>query len=175
MATKELTTARLRELLKYDPEAGTLRWTEYRGRMAPAWSIAGTRSTAGYISIKILGRLYQAHVLCWWNHYGKPPDLSIDHINGKRDDNRISNLRLATRSQQKANAVVHKNRSLPKGVSQHLSKFQAEISLHGTRFYLGLFATPELAHAAYCEAAKKHFGDFWYDGSSNRSIDVKII
>lgn len=44
------------------------------------------------------------------------------------------------------------------------SRYSATIRIDGKHTHLGNFATPEEAHAAYCEAARKHFGEFWNPG-----------
>jgi hypothetical protein len=87
----------------------------------------------------------------------------VDHVNGNSLDNRRSNLRLVT-TQQNAfnrrlcadNKVGFKGVALVKG-----GKYQATLKVNDKAIYLGRFATPELAHAAYCSAAKEHFGEFW--------------
>lgn len=168
MAVTKINIDILRKLLDYDSETGLLRWKVYRGRLARAGSIAGSKSKSGYINIKIRGCLHCAQKICWGLHFGLLTDLSLDHKNGIRDDNRIANLREATRSQNMANAYGKSRSGLPKGVTRKNSKFQAEIRCNGERTYLGVFETPESAHAAYCDAAKLHFGNFWYDGVSDR-------
>jgi len=91
----------------------------------------------------------------------------VDHINTNKTDDRWSNLRPATHSQNGGNSLRHKRkkRNLPKGVHLHIGKkrskpYVAFITVNGQRFYLGYFDTPEQAHAAYCAAARKHFGEF---------------
>lgn len=89
----------------------------------------------------------------------------VDHINGDPRDNRRSNLRLATQSQNMRNQRKNKaNTSGYKGVS-HVNNnpkkpFRAYIVLNDKQIHLGLFATVEDAHAAYCEASKKYHGEF---------------
>lgn len=84
-----------------------------------------------------------------------------DHADGNGLNNTRSNLRLATRAQNNANVRRKKtNRSGYKGVYRKRSKWQARIMVNRQHIDLGSFDTPELAHAAYCEAARKHFGEF---------------
>lgn len=59
----------------------------------------------GYKRITYKGRLYTSHRLIYSAFYGEiPKGYVIDHINGKRDDNRIENLRMVTQSENMYNA-----------------------------------------------------------------------
>lgn len=87
----------------------------------------------------------------------------VDHINGDPLDNRRVNLRLATSAQNTANRSRHKNNKTGlKGVCffRRDKKYVAHICVDGKRIHLGVFLTPEEAHAAYCEAAKELHGEF---------------
>ena len=77
---------------------------------------AGYIEPRGYRVIKILGQKYKAHQLVFLYHYGYIPKF-IDHINNNKIDNRIENLREATRAQNNQNAVIRKdNKCGVKGV-----------------------------------------------------------
>ena len=92
-----------------------------------------------------------------------PKDFQTDHINGNGLDNRRENLRICSAAENSRNQKLHKNnKNLLKGVSRvhKMKKFRARIMVSGKEKHLGCFSTPEEAHAAYCEAAKKHFGDY---------------
>lgn len=92
----------------------------------------------------------------------------VDHINGNRLDNRRSNLRLVLQSENKLNVRRHRdNKSGFKGVSLHrpTGKWIAFIMARGKHKYLGLFQTPEAAHARYCEAADELHGEFANHGA----------
>ncbi len=94
---------------------------------------------------------------------GFPPSgVDVDHINGNGLDNRRCNLRLATRSQNLANAAIPRhNSSGYKGVSATRNgKWLARIRKDRVQRNLGIFDTPEEAHAAYCEAAVSLYGEF---------------
>lgn len=91
------------------------------------------------------------------------PKEAVDHINGNPCDNRKSNLRLATLSQNQGNRVLNANNTSGyKGVRYHklAKKFVARITIKGVETYLGLHATAIDAARAYNEAALKHFGEF---------------
>ena len=149
----------LRSLLEYNPDTGVFTWRVTRGGAARKGDFAGCLNSNGYRIIMVNGRFYRAHRLAWLYTHGVWPCGEADHINNIRDDNRICNIREATRSQNLANTRKHKG-DLPKGVTSHRRKFKAQLTVAGKRMFLGMFDTPELAHAAYCEAAQKAFGAY---------------
>jgi len=86
-----------------------------------------------------------------------------DHENHKTLDNRDGNLRIATPSQSNCNRGIYANNvSGFKGVWWHKKNkiWRAGIRLNGKSVHLGCFASPEIAHAVYCEAAKRLHGAF---------------
>lgn len=152
----DLTAEQVRELLNYDQETGVFTWRVYRASNAKIGDVAGTYDAEGYRQIRIAKRGYKSHRLAWLYVYGKWPIGDIDHINRNTSDNRIANLREATRSENLQNTGLHpKNTSGLKGVSWHKSakKWRARITANGIEVGLGLFKTPEAAYSAYCDAA----------------------
>lgn len=96
--------------------------------------------------------------------------LEGDHINRNRLDNRRKNLRTCTPAENTRNiGIPRHNTSGFKGVSFHKAsgKWQAAIGggQKGSRVHLGLFDTPEDAHAVYCVAAMERHGEFANFGS----------
>jgi len=86
-----------------------------------------------------------------------------DHIHHLTLDNRRSELRLCTQSQNMCNIGKREdNTSGYKGVcwNKHKQKWQAQIRVNGKRKNLGYFDTPELVHEAYCKAVLDLHGDF---------------
>jgi len=152
-----LTQKRLKELLTYDGNTGVFVWNERRGGSASKGSIAGAL-TQGYRNIMVDKRTFQAHRLAWLYVYGKFPEKDLDHINLKRDDNRISNLREVNDSENKQNQRKYStNTSGYKGVwkSKSSKKWKAAICVNYKTISLGSFEKIEDAAKAYEDAAKK--------------------
>lgn len=103
-----ITPEKIKEALSYDPETGIFTWV---GSKRIGWNgkPAGSPHPRGYIHIKINDNSYKAHRLAWFFVYGEWPTNHIDHINGITGDNRIANLREATRSENLANRKLNKN------------------------------------------------------------------
>jgi hypothetical protein len=150
--------------LDYDPETGLFTWkVNRRGRFARVGSKAGTDNGDGQIRINVDGTKHVAHRLAWLYMTGTWPPGLIDHRNLVRSDNRWSNLRLATKSENMANRrAPANNKSGLKGVSRHsqCDRWTAQICKDGQRVHLGLFKTKEEAHAAYTAAAAEMYGEF---------------
>jgi hypothetical protein len=158
-----LTRARLRELLHYDPKTGQFRWRKRlrNGHRGP--SAGCVHSQRGYRYIKIDRRVYSEHQLAWFYMTGRWCRPGIDHRDRDAANNRWSNLRRATASQNNANRRRPRhNASGYKGVylSRRSGKWYAHIGRNGRIIHLGTFATAQAAHAAYCAAARKLFGEF---------------
>ena len=84
-----------------------------------------------------------------------------DHRNGDTLDNTDENLRVATAKQNGYNKRRYRtNTTGYKGVVWHPERWSAAISVNGRTKNLGFHKTPELAHEAYCRAARLYHGDF---------------
>lgn len=163
MAKSNLTAKRLRELLHYDPETGIFRWSKNR-RNVVAGTVAGSPTSDGYRQICVDMNRYRAHRLAWLYVYDEWPGGCIDHINQIKTDNRISNIRVASVSQNSFNTTIRSlNTSGFKGVSFHKirNKWQARSTINGKAKSLGLFDTAIQASEAYENYAKKHHGEFF--------------
>lgn len=166
-----LTSEDLRQLLVYDPATGDFTWLPRLGNERGtkifnsrfAGKIAGRKKLTVYKEIAIDSKLYYSHRLAWLYMTGAWPSIQIDHINGNKTDNRFANLRPADESQNLCNVGVRSNNKLGiKGVSWSKANkgYCAFIAINRKQNYLGTFDTPELAHAAYCEAAERLHGEF---------------
>lgn len=148
--------ARLKELLDYHPQSGKLFWKRGRGGSARAGSEAlATPLPRGYKRGLIDGVHYYAHRVIWKLENGQEPLGDIDHINGRRDDNRIQNLRLCERGENQKNFQT-KPANGHYGIVPRCGKFGATIGAPPNRKWLGTFATLEEAVAARKEAEAKY-------------------
>lgn len=158
---QRVTHARLCELLEYDDETGEFRWLKRMNGNVRVNDVAGSLTREGYRRISIARRLYRAHQLAWLYKTGKWCAGAIDHRDGDPANNRWDNLRRATGSQSNANRCLQRNNSCGlKGVSRHGPGWRATINKNGQKHNLGVFPTPQEAHAAYVKAARKLFGEF---------------
>lgn len=152
----------LRLILNYNPETGVFMWLFSAGRVR-AGDIAGSPNGRGYRSIGIDGHRYQEHRLAWVWMTGEWPKAGIDHVNRDPSDNRWCNLRDADKSKNRANGrAPSTNTSGFKGVYRYKQwrNWEAQIRVKGKKIYLGRFDTRHQAYAAYCIAARKHFGEY---------------
>ena len=163
---RELTQELLKTVLHYNQKTGEFHWLVKPASRTHIGDLAGCKETErGYWVIGIAGKIYKAHRLAWLYVYGYLPEY-LDHKNRNRMDNRISNLREATKPQNGGNAYGRKEGKL-KGAYWHkrAKRWTSHINIKGKFVWLGQYATEEEAHAAYCKAAKVKFGEFFYSGS----------
>lgn len=157
-----VTQERLKEVLHYDPETGLFTWLRSNGR-AGAGNAAGTVKKGRHTRLMIEGVPYYAHRLAFLYMTGRWPVPEADHIDLDKNNNKWSNLREASRSQNMANTRIgSRNSSGLKGITlvKRQKKWMAQITHNYDTIYLGCFSTKEEAHAAYCEASKILRGEF---------------
>lgn len=136
MADATLTQDYLRQIFNY--KDGNLYWINPRQGIKPNTK-AGTLNQDGYIHIKLNQKRYRGHRLIFFYHYGYFP-IEVDHINGVRNDNRIENLREATKSQNAHNKQKPiNNKSGVKGVywRKDADKWAVEIAMNGKKYHFG--------------------------------------
>ncbi len=162
--TRKLTCAEVRKKLRYEPETGLIYWTSETGHWrVGAGDIAGT--CGQYVNVGLNGHKYRAHHLAWLLMTGDwpPRGASIDHKNRNGCDNRWSNLRLATPTQNAQNASLRiDNTSGRSGVARHSNcdMWRAYITANKKVFYLGLFKDFDDAVAAREAAEIEMFKEF---------------
>jgi hypothetical protein len=159
-----LTQERLLTILRYDPETGVLYWVKPNPKcpsVKPGQIAGCLHKSSGYWVLKIDGVDYRAHRIIWVMWYGAWPQHEVDHDDGDKINNRICNLRPATHLQNTANKKRRVERKYPKGVDRLPGgRFRAKICVKYKQISLGVYDTPEDAHAAYLAGAQKYFGNF---------------
>ena len=158
MSHQQLSIEVVGSLLTYCSDTGMFTWKEKPAVGVSVGSQAGSISRTGYRRIRIRGKGCQAHRLAWLLVKGVWPEGHIDHINGDRMDNRISNLRQVTCQQNAENrrSPSASNKSGYLGVSWCATdkKWKAQIFSRGKCKSLGRFDSAEIAHQAYLSAKR---------------------
>lgn len=170
----DLTAEYVRSILNYDPLTGII-WYKPRAirpgyeRFDRTWNaryaVPKKREMKdnSYLHLRIDGVIYKAHRIAWLHYYGVWPSELLDHENTIRSDNRIENLRDADFSKNTMNSCLRSDNACHfKGVDYmpKKRKWRARIGINGRNIYLGLFDTPEDAHAAYVEASQRLHGEY---------------
>ncbi len=149
-----LTQARLKELLRYDPDTGAFVWlaTNPPRRGVRVGHEAGALNPLGYRIIRVDGKQHHGHRLAWLYVHGAFPSQYLDHVDGNPSNNAIGNLREASNRENQQNQAKHRAGKLP-GVTFNSvglrRPYQARMLVDGRSRSLGMYATPEEAHAAY--------------------------
>jgi hypothetical protein len=120
----------------YDKETGL--FTNKKGKKI------GHINKKGYICITYNKKELRAHRVAWEYVYGREPDGEIDHIDGDRKNNRISNLREVSRLENMNNLECHRNGSFS-GVRKRWNKYAVYITINRKCIYIGLYNTKEEA------------------------------
>lgn len=159
--TKEsqLTADELRKLIDYDRITGVLSWRVSDGGVLVG-SPVKTINSNGYLVIGLFGSKYRQHRIAWLHAYGEWPLGTVDHIDGNRSNNALSNLRVVSQrlnnqNQTKPGAA---NKSGVLGVywSVRLNGYMAQVSIDGKKKRRGPYKTIERAYASYVDLKRIH-------------------
>lgn len=154
----------LNEIFECDVVAGTLTWKKRLSIRVWPGKLAGRINNRGYLRVGICGTCFLVHRIIYYMGHGIDPEgLQIDHINNKRLDNRLENLRLATNGNNSQNSLLSSNnKSGFKGVCFHKNTqtWRGYVTLGKKQYSCGYHATPEAAAEAvrsYREQLHKEF------------------
>lgn len=167
----DVSISMLHELFAYCPISGTLTWkirplhhfiglSNWKAANARcAGKAAGSLNGQGYLTVHIGGKNILAHRVIFAMNHGYWPSLIIDHVDGDRTNNRITNLREITNRQNVENqrAPSKNNTSGYLGVhfDKRRRKFVASIKIDRKAKFLGHFLDPQKAYEAYLAAKRE--------------------
>jgi hypothetical protein len=169
-----LTQEVLKERLHYDKNTGVFTWLNVKVNANKVrGKVAGGLLTTGYVQIELKINdkryVYRAHRLAWLYVYGEFPKGNLDHINHVKNDNRITNLRIATQAENLRNlSMSSRNTSGYTGVHFHkvTGKYCASVRVNYKHIHLGYFENVEDAAKAAREG-REHYGFHVNHGQAN--------
>lgn len=159
-----LTQKRLKKLLNYNHGTGVFTWKHSVNHVKIGFK-AGSKTTGGYIGIKVDGVLLMAHRLAFMYMKGYFPEHEVDHMNGVRCDNRWKNLRHVTKSCNLQNQKIRaNNKSGFNGVCRKGAElWRAYVMINGKYVCLGTHVDIEsaaLARVAWEESCENWECDY---------------
>jgi hypothetical protein len=155
---KEVTVDEILSILDYDKDLAVFYWKKYRSSSARKGQLAGY-DCLGYSIIKIKQVRYQAHRLVWLIETGKWPEYEIDHIDGNKLNNHISNLRdvPVNVNRQNIKRACSSSSTGLLGVFPYCSgRYLSKITVGNKTHRVGVYDTAEEAHQAYVAAKRIH-------------------
>ncbi|MCC8367082.1 HNH endonuclease [Xenorhabdus sp. PB61.4] len=156
----------------YDPQIGIFYKRRGNGSIGKSVGYYGKK----YATLNVSGKSYLVHRLAWLYVHGTMPKHDIDHINGDTKDNRIENLREATRQQNSWNrSIATNNTSGYKGVSQcrQTQKWKAQIKHNNKIIVIGVYDSPEKASRDYESNAIRFRKEFHKDTTTPKFLIPK--
>ena len=146
-----ITQEQAKELFNY--KDGQLFWTKTR-------KIAGSLKKNGYYYVSYKRKFTGLHRLIFLIHKGYLPEM-VDHIDGDVTNNRIENLRAATRNQNGMNSKHYaSNTSGYRNVYKNKHSFTVRLKIDGKLKNFGNYEDIEFADLVAEEARAKFYGQF---------------
>jgi hypothetical protein len=147
---------------------GQLFWKIKRRGLIHNRPVGSLNKNYKWIKSDLFPRQIGVHRVIWEMHNGPIPDgFVIDHIDRNTLNNRIENLRLATRSQNSMNAKGKSSKvsGLPKNVSvdwryKGVVKYRAQVCVNGKAHRQGNFTSIADAELAAKELVRLHHGEY---------------
>lgn len=139
----------------FDYKDGHLYWKKNN-------KLAGSLKPTGYIVIEVNEKNIMAHRLVWLYHH-ETLNGFVDHIDGNKSNNKIENLRIATKAQNCWNKKIYPTNKVGiKGIRKRsdTNKYEVRISVNNKRLVLGSYDDLELAELVMIEARDKHHKEF---------------
>jgi hypothetical protein len=158
MAVKKEDLVGIEGNLSYDPDTGLFRYLTHKGRKNKDLVVT-SKDSHGYIRVSYKGKRYLGHRVAFYLMRGIWPVEDVDHIDGDRLNNKWSNLRVASRSQNLHNQKCTRGKSQYKGVTKHQKGWVAQIG-RGVDKYIGSYTDEREAGLAYNYSALNKFGKF---------------
>jgi len=174
MAALTLPSAdRIRELFSYSPESGLL--TRRPRPRSDFWSEAAfvawnqrfcnkpiVRKGTGPIQVRVDGKCYLAHRLIFKLQTGTDPTADVDHRNVTPNDNRWTNLRAATRQQNRFNVHPNKTNKIGiKGISSRQMRYGTAYHVSVNGKYRGSYRDLPTAIRVRDEIGQQEHGEFF--------------
>lgn len=138
-----ITHEELKRILEYDERTGIFTWKKNCGARSLIGGIAGSMAGNGYIYISISRKKYLAHRLAWLYIFNSLPTGNIDHIDGNKLNNSISNLRDISQRLNTLNSSKVNN--FGGNIRTKNSKYEVYLTIDYTIKYYGVYNTIEKA------------------------------
>lgn len=158
----KLTRKLIRKFFIYDSKTGVFKNRIDRGHQEKG-KIAGWKDRQGYLVIELGKKVYRLHRLAFLYVTGKLPKYLVDHRDRDKSNNRWSNLREATKSQNGVNCKLSKkNTSGIKGVSydKNTGKWVVHMRINKKTKYFGEFCDINEAAKVRKKAVLEFYGEF---------------
>jgi hypothetical protein len=172
-----LTQERLKEVLHYNKYVGVFTWRDKTNRRTYGKTAGAVKPGSGYIVIGIGKETYPAHHLVWLWHHGRLPHDQIDHIDGDRSNNLLSNLREVTQAQNSMN--MKRNSSNTSGVKgvffcKSSKRWWAVIKSHDKYVFRKSFKSLHDAEQSVRAAREALHGEFANHGIHRYEIEEMV-